>query len=46
MTWTPDFTQPPPKVQTLAEAQALIEGLWEMARQVEALQAQVIELQE
>lgn len=42
----PDFTQPPPKVQTLAEAQTLIGVLWEMARQVEALRAQVVELQE
>lgn len=42
----PDFTQPPPKVQTLAEAQTLIRVLWEMARQVEALRAQVVELQE
>src|SRR5512144_379254 len=46
MSWMPDFTQPPPKVQTLAEAQALIEGLWELGRQVEGLKAQVAELQE
>src|SRR5512147_651884 len=46
MSWTPEFTQPPPKVQTLAEAQALIEVLWEIGRQVEGLKAQVAELQE
>ena len=46
MPWTPEFTQPPPKVQTLAEAQALIEVLWEIGRQVEGLKAQVAELQE
>ena len=49
MSWKPDFSQPPPKVQTLAEAQALIEALWAIARQtvqqVEALPAQVAELQ-
>lgn len=41
-----DFTQSPPQVQTLAEAQALIGMLWELARQVEALQARVAELEE
>lgn len=50
MSERPDFSQLPPKVQTLAEAQALIEVLWDSARQtvqqVQALQAQVAELQE
>lgn len=50
MSERPDFSQLPPKVQTLAEAQALIEVLWDIARQtvqqVQALQAQVAELQE
>jgi transposase len=41
-----DFTQPPPPVQTLAEAQALIGVLWEIARQVEVLQGRVAELEE
>jgi hypothetical protein len=41
-----DFTQPPPPVQTLAEAQALIGVLWEIARRVESLQGRVAELEE
>lgn len=50
MAGRPDFSQPPPQVQTLAEAQALIEVLWALARQAleqgQALQAQMAELQE
>jgi len=41
-----DFTQPPPQAQTLAEAQALIERLWELARRVKEVEARVAGLEE
>jgi hypothetical protein len=41
-----DFTQPPPTVQTLAEANALIAVLWEIAGQAHGIERQVAEMKE
>lgn len=41
-----DFTQPPPQTQTLSEAQALIERLWELMGRAKAVEARVAELEE
>lgn len=41
-----DFSQPAPRVQSLAEAQLLIEVLWALAGKVEGLEGQVATLHE